>query len=86
MDKCGGFNGGPEVMLKDMQTVVGICCEVGAFAQLIDKLLLMQRAQVRYDEIFARFAGDLAMAEIFSFNKSCDRFVRQFANIFVEFQ
>ena len=64
MDKCGGFNGGPEVMLKDMQTVVGICCEVGAFAQLIDKLLLMQRAQVRYDEIFARFAGDLAMAEI----------------------
>ena len=64
MDKCGGFNGGPEVMLQDMQTVVGLCCEVGAFAQLIDKLLLMQRAQVRYDEIFARFAGDLAMAEI----------------------
>ena len=64
MDKCGEFNGGPEVMLQDMQTVVGLCCEVGAFAQLIDKLLLMQRAQVRYDEIFARFAGDLAMAEI----------------------
>lgn len=64
MDKCGGFNGGPEVMLQDMQTVVGLCCEFGAFAQLIDKLLLMQRAQVRYDEIFARFAGDLAMAEI----------------------
>lgn len=64
MDKCGGFSGGPEVMLHDMQIVLGLCCELGAFAQLIDKLLLMQRAQVRYEEMFARFAGELAMAEI----------------------
>lgn len=64
MDKCGEFSGGPEVMLHDMQSVLGLCCESGEFAQLIDKLLLMQRAQVRYDEMFARFAGELAMAEI----------------------
>ncbi len=64
MDKCEGFNGGPEVMLHDMQEVLGLCCEFGTFAQLIDKLLLMQRAQIRYDEFFARFAGELAMAEI----------------------
>lgn len=64
MDKCGEMSGGPEVMLHDMQIVLGICCDFGEFAQLIDKLLLMQRAQVRYDEMFARFAGELAMVEI----------------------
>lgn len=64
MDKCGKFNGGPEMMMHDMQIVLRLCCDSGQFAQLIDKLLLMQRAQVRYDEMFVRFAGDLAMAEI----------------------
>lgn len=64
MDKCGELIGGPEVMLHDMRMVLGLCCSLGEFAQLIDKLLLMQRAQTRYDEMFARFAADVAMAEI----------------------
>ena len=64
MNKCGELGGGPEVMLQDMRMVLGLCCSLGEFAQLIDKLLLMQRAQTRYDEMFARFAADLAMVEI----------------------
>lgn len=64
MDKCGELIGGPEVMLHDMRMVLGLCCSLGEFAQLIDKLLLMQRAQTRYDEMFARFAADVAMSEI----------------------
>ena len=45
MDRCGELSGGPEVMLHDMRMVLGLCCSLGEFAQLIDKLLLMQCLQ-----------------------------------------
>ena len=64
MDKCSLFDVEIEEMLYDMRTVLELCCIQGNMAQLIDKLLLMQRAEVRYNDMFVRFAVQAALAEI----------------------
>ena len=64
MDKCTQFDVEIEEMLYDMRTVLELCCIYGDMAQLVDKLLLMQRAEVRYNDMFVRFAVQAALAEI----------------------
>lgn len=64
VDQCALFDVEIEEMFYDMHKVLELCCSQGNMAQLIDKLLLMQRTEIRYNDMFARFATQVALAEI----------------------
>ncbi len=64
VDQCTIQNISPDLMLMDMSEILGLCCQTGNFEEVMRILLLMQRAEYRYNEVFVAFAFEIALAEI----------------------
>lgn len=59
-DLCANHHVKPDLMLQDLQQVLGIALETGNMIEVSRLLLLSQRIEFRYNHIFAAYATELA--------------------------
>jgi hypothetical protein len=59
-DLCATHHVEPDLMLQDLQNVLGISLESGNMVEVSKLLLLSQRIDFRYNHIFAAYATELA--------------------------
>lgn len=64
INRCASLSISPEIMQADMEAELSICCNQGKLSEVIRILLLMQRADYRYNDMFIRYAYLIGMAEI----------------------
>ena len=78
VDRCTILNLTPELMLEDISVVLRLACRTKNYKQVIRILLLLERVEFRYNQVFAAFAFDISMAEILLGrpNKAIDYLIR----------
>ncbi|URZ16688.1 trypsin-like serine peptidase [Clostridium felsineum] len=68
IDKCTILNVTPDLMMQDIKGILSLACKKGDYISVIRLLLLLERSNFRYNEMFINFAFEIAKAEI-SFNR-----------------
>lgn len=68
IDKCAILNVTPDLMMQDIKGILRLACKKGDYISVIRLLLLLERSNFRYNEMFINFAYEIAKAEI-SFNR-----------------
>lgn len=59
-DECAKWHVAPDLILEDLHQVLGAAITFGDITELINLLLLSQRIEFRYNNIFAAYASELA--------------------------
>ena len=68
VDRCTVLNITPDLLIYDVKKVLKLSCENGDYVSVIRILLLLERVDFRYNQMFISFAFEIAKAEI-SFNR-----------------
>lgn len=68
VDRCTILNINPDILIYDIKNELKLACDGGEYTSVIRLLLLLERIDFRYNEMFINFAFEIAKAEI-SFNR-----------------